>query len=350
MIRIRHFGAGSVRRFAGRLGSVAAVMGILALAAACGARAPGVTPAPAPAAVRQAAAEEALLPVRYDAATGRVYLTVGRLGEELLYMNTLAGGLGTTSPLLDRGQVGVEAIVRFERHGPRVLLIRENTMYRAVTDDEALRRSVAESFPRSVLASFTIQREEGGALVVDATDFFLSDVYDVIGSVRGAGLGTLRLERDRSYVDAQLTRSFPRNTEVRATLSYVVDAPHPELRRQAPDGRTLALQQHHSFVALPEPAMQSRAFHPQAGIFANTFFDFAQGFDSDYRQRQVVRWRLEPSDTAAYLRGERVEPVRPIVYHLDPAIPEPYRSAFREGGMWWNEVFEAAGFRNAFRI
>jgi hypothetical protein len=325
---------------------------LLPLLAGCGARgaAPVTAAAPFTVSATASTAEEALLPVRYDAATGKVFLTVRRLGEELLYMNTLAGGLGAPSPLLDRGQVGVEAIVRFERHGPRVLLVRENTAFRAVTDDEALRRSVAESFPRSVLASFPIQREEGGALVVDATDFFLSDVYDVIGSVRGAGLGTLRLDRDRSYVDATLTRSFPRNTEVRATLSYAADAPHLELRRQAPDGRTLALQQHHSFVALPEPAMPPRAFHPQAGIFANTFFDFAQPFDSDYRQRQLVRWRLEPSDPAAYARGELVAPVRPIVYHLDPAIPEPYRSAFREGGMWWNRVFEAAGFRDAFRI
>jgi len=324
---------------------VAAVLLVPALAG-CAVR-PANPAAPAAAA---AGAAGDLLPVRYDAASGKVFLSVRRLNEDLLYLNTLAAGLGTTSPLLDRGQVGTQAVVRFERHGPRVLLVRQNTDHRAVTDVEALRRSVEESFPRSVLASFPVQREEGGALIVDATDFFLSDVYDVIGSIRGAGLGTVRLDRDRSFVDAAFTRSFAGNTEVRATLTYAADAPHPELRRHAPDGRTLALQQHHSFLALPDPAMQPRAFHPQAGIFGNVFLDFAQAFDSDYRVRQSVRWRLVPRDTAAYLRGERVEPVRPIVYHLDPAIPEPYRSAFREGGMWWNEVFEAAGFRNAFRI
>jgi hypothetical protein len=337
-----------VARSAGRRGRFLALLLVPVLAGCAGqASAPS---GPAPAAARAASAEQALLPVRYDAATGRVFLTVRQPGEDLLYLNTLAGGLGTTSPLLDRGQVGTEAVVRFERHGARVLLIRQNTSHRALTDDEALRRSVEESFPRSVLASFPIQREEGGALVVDATDFFLSDVYDVIGSIRGAGLGTVRLDRDRSFIDAAFTRSFPRNAEIRATLSYAADAPHAELRRHAPDGRTLALQQHHSFVALPTPAMQPREFHPQAGVFANVFFDFAQNFDADYRRRQLVRWRLVPRDTAAYLRGELSEPVEPIVYYLDPAIPEPYRSAFREGGRWWTRVFEAAGFRDAFRI
>jgi hypothetical protein len=344
-------GGGGSRGGGSRRSLTAALL--LSALAACGGHpaAPAPAPGPAPQVTAAAGGEgAALLPVRYDAASGKVFLTVRHLGEDLLYLNTLAGGLGTTSPLLDRGQVGGEAVVRFERHGNRVLLVRQNTAHRAVTDDEALRRSVEESFPRSVLAAFPIQREEGGALVVDATDFFLSDVYDVIGSLRAAGLGTVRLDRERSFVDAERTRSFPRNTEVRATLSYAAEAPHPELRRHAPDGRTLALQQHHSFLALPEPAMRPREFHPQAGIFANTFLDFAQPFDADYRRRQLVRWRLEPRDTAAYLRGELTEPVRPIVYYLDPAIPEPYRGAFREGGMWWNRIFEAAGFRDAFRI
>jgi hypothetical protein len=324
---------------------------LLACTLALGALGCGGAPPPAasPAPRADATAEPAMLPVRYDAATGRVTLSV-RPGAEMLYLGTLASGLGTTSPLLDRGQVGDAALVTFERHGGRVLLIRQNTEHRATGGDEALRRSVEESFPRSVIASFAVQREEGDAVVVDATDFLLSDTYDVIGRLRAAGLGTLRLDRDRSYVDAERTRAFPGNTEVRVTLSYVTDAPHIELRRHAPDGRTFALEVQHSFLALPDPPMRPRAFHPQAGIFANAFYDFAQPFDGDYRQRQLVRWRLEPSDTAAYLRGELVEPVRPIVYHLDPAIPEPYRSAFREGGLWWNEAFEAAGFHNAFRI
>ncbi len=291
-----------------------------------------------------------MLPVRYDADSGKVTLEVGRLGEELLYLNTLAAGLGTTSPLLDRGQVGIEAVVRFERHGPRVLLVRDNLEHRALTRDAALRRSVEESFPRSVLAAFEIVEERDGALVVDATDFVLSDVFDVVGRVKDAGLGTVSLDRDRSHVDAGRTRAFPDNTEVRAVLTFAAEEPHAELRRHAPDGRSVTLEQHHSFVRLPGPGYRPRAFHPRAGLFPTVFFDFAQGLESDYRRRWAMRWRLEPSDPEAYVQGELVEPVEPIVYYLDPAIPEPYRSAFIEGGLWWNEVLEAAGFRNAFRI
>jgi hypothetical protein len=291
-----------------------------------------------------------LLPLSYDASTGKVQLTIPRMGEDLLYLNTLASGLGLPGIGLDRGEVGTGALVRFERHGARVLLIRPNMAMRAVSGDAALERSVAESFPRSVLASFSVQSEDNRQVIVDATDFLLSDIFDVAGRLRSARMGTVRLDRERSFIDGERTRAFPSNTEVRAVLSYVADDPGQELRRVAPDGRSITLEQHHSFVRLPDPPMAIRRFDPRAGIFAFSFFDFAQGFDGEYRQRGLSRWRLEPSDPEAYLRGELVEPVTPIVYFLDPAIPEPYRSAFVEGGEWWNGVFEAAGWRNAFRI
>jgi hypothetical protein len=307
---------------------------------------PLIQQAPAPAGAE--AGRNAVLPLRYEASTGRVILTIPRLGEELLYLNTLAAGLGTAG--LDRGQLGTDAVVRFERNGARIQLIRANTVHRASSGDPAEIRAVQESFPFSVLASFPIQSEGPAGIAVDATDFFLTDVYDVVGSVRNARLGTLRVDPARSYIDGGSTRSFADNTEIRAVITYITDDPAVELRRHAPDGRSITLQQHHSFVRLPESPLQARAFDPRAGIFAASFFDFSEPFDSDYRQRALARWRLEPRDTAAYLRGELVEPVRPIVYYLDRGIPEPYRSAFIEGGNWWNEIFEAAGWRNAFRV
>ncbi|HWL38806.1 MAG TPA: zinc-dependent metalloprotease [Gemmatimonadaceae bacterium] len=289
-----------------------------------------------------------MLPVRYDPATGKLFLTIRRPGEEMLYLNTLAAGLGSLG--LDRGQVGAEALVRFERHGARVHLVHVNTAHRAVGGDSALQRSVEESFPRSVLASLPIVSEGPAGIAVDATDFFLSDVFNVVGAIRNARNGTVRVDRERSAIVAASTKAFPENTEIRAALSYVTDDPGPELRGISPDGRTVGLQQHHSFVRLPRDPLAGRRYDPRAGLFAIHQFDFAQGLQSDYRQLSVVRWRLEPSDTAAYLRGERVRPVKPIVYYLDPGIPEPYRTAFVEGGMWWNSMFEAAGWRDAFRI
>jgi hypothetical protein len=310
---------------------------------------PTASPSPAApsgggAATEASGSEEAFLPARLDAETGKLFLTVRELGRDMLYMNTLATGLGAPSAGLDRGQVGLQAVVRFERQGPRVLLVQDNASFVAQTDNPYLRRSVEESFPRSVLASFPIEREEGGTLVVDATSFFMTDVF-------GAGSRlSARVDAGRSYVDPEMGGAFPTNTEVRSVLSFTSDNPGGVLRRHAPDARSFTLEQHHSFVVLPDDDFERRPYHPQAGVFSHSVFDYALGFDSDYRRRWVARWRLVPSDPAAHARGELVEPVEPIVYYLDRGIPEPYRSAFREGGLWWNEIFEAAGFRNAFRI
>jgi hypothetical protein len=314
------------------------------------AQAPSQTPQQSAAQAAAAAVSGNLLPVRHDAATGRVLLTIPRMGEEMLYLNTLATGLGTTAASLDRGQTGTSALVRFERRGQRVLLVQPNTNHVAFGADTVVARTVAESFPASVLASFAVQSEGAAGTVVDATDFFLSDMYGIVARLRSAGMGNLRIDANRSYIDGARTASFPSNTEVRAVLSYVSDDASGALNRLAPDARSVTFEQQHSFVRLPEPPLPIRAFDPRAGIFTFNFFDFAQPFDSDYRQRGIARWRLEPRDTAAYLRGELTEPVRPIIYYMDPGIPEPYRTAFFEGGRWWNSMFEAAGWRNAFRV
>jgi len=291
-----------------------------------------------------------MLPVVVDAERGRVLLEVRDLGRDLIYSSTLATGLGATSPLLDRGQMGGVALVRFERHGHRVFLVQQNDTHRAMTDNEALARSVEESFPRSVLASFEIVESRGGALIVDATDFLLSDMFGIAESLQRAGRGRPTLDKARSFVDAANTGAFPRNTEVRAVLTFAVAEPDAILRRHAPDARSVTFEQQHSFVALPDDRYIPRAFHPRVGLFPHVYFDFAQGLDTDYRQRWIWRWRLVPSDKDAYLRGDLVEPEQAIVYYMDPAIPEPYRTAFIEGGMWFNTLFEEAGFKNAFQI
>lgn len=306
------------------------------------------TLAPAP-----GAQSDPLLGVRIDAERNRLYLDipVARLGTDLLYQNTLVTGMGVNRLGLDRGQTGTNAVIRFERRGTRILIVRDNWDVRAEGGSAAELRGARESFPTSVIASFAIESSEGGRVTVDASSFFLADQYDVIGRVRQAQQGNLRVDRDRSWVDAANTGAFPRNAEVRAVLTYLSDAPGADLRNAAPAAGAVTMEQHHSIVALPDPAgFRPRTFDLRAGIFSTSFLDFAQGFDGTYRNAFTSRWRLVPRDRAAYLRGELTEPEQPIVYYLDPAIPEPYRSAFREGGMWWSGVFEAAGFRNAFQI
>ncbi len=295
-------------------------------------------------------ADEAMLPLHLDTGDGRVLLEVREFETPLIYTNTLATGLGTPSPLLDRGDTGDSALVVFERHGDRVLLIRENPDYRAISDNPALAESVRESFPRSVLAALPVEEERGQSVVVDATDFVLSDVYGVADRLQAAELGRVTLDPGRSHARAERSGAFPENTEIRAVLTFDVDEPDGRLRRQAADPRSLSFEQQHSFIALPDEDYQPREYHPRAGVFPHVFFNFARALEEGYEQRWIWRWRLEPSDRQAYLAGELVDPVEPIIFYLDPAIPEPYRSAFREGGNWWAQAFEAAGFSNAFEV
>jgi len=294
--------------------------------------------------------KDGFFPLYWDGAKGRLLLEIpaGRLDQNFLYLPSLATGLGDagTGLGLDRGTIGQEQLARFERVGPRVLLVLQNPQFRARTTNEALARSVTESFPRSTVAAFDVQAEEGGRLLVDATPFVLGDLTDVRGALRGANQGAFQLDHDRSTIYVPHTRAFPRNTEIEASLTFVSDQPGPAIRSHAPEGRAITLRQHLSLVALPDSGFRPRRFDPRIGLFPVTFYDFAQPFDRDYVTRYAIRHRLVKRDPTAAVS----EPVQPIVYYLDAAIPEPYRTAFRQGAMWWNTVFEAAGFRNAFRV
>ncbi len=284
-------------------------------------------------------------PVYWDGAKGRLFLEV-RLGEDFLYLPSLATGLGDASLGVDRGTIGDEQIARFDRVGPRVQLVLQNPRFRAVSDNDALARSVRESFPLSTVASWEVVAEEGGRLLVDATGYVTSDITDVRGSLRTANQGTFALDRDRSAVYLAHTKGFPDNTEIETTLTFTSDNPGARVRRHTPDGRALTLRQHLSLVRLPGPGFRPRPFDPRMGIFDVSFYDFAKPFTQELVTRYAIRHRLQKRTPGA----APSEPVKPIVYYLDPGIPEPYRQAFKDGAGWWTRVFEAAGFQNAFRV
>ncbi len=294
-----------------------------------------------------------LVGVRVDADRNKLFLEIpaARLGQDLLHQVVLATGGGVGSLGLDRGQLGAADIVRFERRGRRILMMMDNWTTRALGADEAGQRAAAEAFPRGVAASFAIESEADGRVVVDATSYFLSDVYGVGDGLRRAQQGSARVDANRSWFDESRTQSFPRNAEIHAVLTFNVDNPGGTLRRFAADASAPVFELHHSLVALPSSeGFRPREADPRSGFFGASFLDFGQGLDGTYRGGYADRWRLVPKDPAAYQRGQLVEPENPIIYYLDPAIPEPYRAAFREGGNWWGKVFEAAGFRNAFQV
>ena len=292
--------------------------------------------------------QEGYFPLIWDPARGRLLVEVPQPGEDFLYLTSAATGLGDPGLNidLDRGSLVDQFLAHFERAGPRLHLVARNSRFRAIGGSDALARSVEESFPTSTLGAFEIVAESQGRVLADLTPLFLSDAVDVRGSLRAANQGSYSLDRDRCRIFRARTRAFPRNSEVEAALTFASDPPGDRLRGQSPDARSLTLRQHHSFVKLPDPGYVPRAFDPRIGVFGIEYYDFARRFDQDPRVRMIVRHRLEKRDPAAAVS----EPVKPIVYYLDPAVPEPYRSAFREGARWWNRVFEAAGYRNALRI
>jgi hypothetical protein len=288
---------------------------------------------------------DGFIPFYYDERTGKLLLEVQRLGQDFLYLPTLATGLGSDALGLDRGTTGNEALVRFERFGPRVLLVGLNTRFRG-TADSLQAHAVEESFATSTLAAMPIVAEEGGRLLVDATDFALQDAMNVASTIQRQRQGTYRLDRNRSAIYLAHTKAFPKNTEVEALLTFQSDAPGREVARHTPDPEALTLREHFSFVELPDDNYKPRAFDPRVGIFALEFTDFSRPFTEKPEVRWIHRWRLEKKDPAAVMS----EAVKPIVYYLDPGIPEPYRTAFRQGAAWWTKTFEAAGFSNAFRV
>jgi hypothetical protein len=289
---------------------------------------------------------EGYLPLYWDAEKGRLLMEIPNLGEDFLYLTSLATGAGVNGLGLDRGMIGDEAVGRFERVGPRALFVLQNPRFRATTDNEDLIRSVEESFPTSTVAAFEIVAEEGGRLLVDATAYFLTDVMNVAGAMRARGEGEYRLDRERSTIYLPRTKAFPINTEVEASLTFASNSPGMRIRQHSPDARAVTMREHHSFVRLPDDGYEPRRFDPRIGVYPFTFFDYSKSFDQDYSTRWLRRHRLIKRDPNEPLG----EPVEPIIYYMDRGIPEPYRSAFKEGLAWFNEVFEAAGFRNGFRV
>lgn len=309
--------------------------------------------APSRTSAQTSAQEAPFVGVRVDQDRDKVLLEIApsRLGQDFLHQSVLATGAGVGALGLDRGQTGGSAIVRLERRGKRVVLVRDNWSARALGADAAGQRGAAEGFATSVVASFPIESEANGTLVADATSYFLSDTYGISEFVRRAQQGTARVDANRSWIDPARTKAFPSNTEIHAVLTFAVDNPGFALRRAAPEATSPTFEVHHSLVALPHAqGFRPRVADARAGLYGATFNDFGQGFEGTYRAGYAARWRLVPKDPAAYQRGELTEPVTPIVYYLDPAIPEPYKSAFREGGLWWNTIYEGAGFKNAFQI
>ncbi|PHI20150.1 peptidase [Lewinellaceae bacterium SD302] len=279
---------------------------------------------------------------------GKIYLAIpeNRLGEDFLYVNSLSAGLGSNDIGLDRNQLGNNRVVHFERSGPKILLLERNLRYRAISDNEDEKQSVADAFASSALAGFKLTAQGDGKLLVDMTPMLLSDAHGVARRLKSKKQGSFKVDAARSAVYLPRTKNFPQNSEFEALVTFSGEATGSQLRSVSPNGEAFSLRMHHSFVELPDDNYQPRTFDPRSGYFVRSYADYATPISQPLQKRFITRHRLEKKDPAAKVTTAK----EPIVYYLDRGAPEPIRSALIEGASWWNQAFEAAGYENAFQV
>jgi hypothetical protein len=301
---------------------------------------------------------EGFFDLYWDEDAGALLLRIDRFGEPFIYQSSMPRGVGSNDLGLDRGQLGTTRLVEFFRSGPKVLLIENNLDYRASTDNAAELAAVQSSFARSVTWGFEVLGEDGNTVLVDATEFFLRDAHGITRSLRGAQQGEYSADPSRSAIFLPNTRAFPDNTEIEAVMTFTGNPKTDEQGRPVsnllstvvPDPTALTVHLRHSLIRLPDGNYTPLPYDPRAGLigtgWGEGFFDYSSPIGAPLRTIHARRHRLEKKTPEA----EFSEAVEPIVYYVDPGAPEPIRSALVEGASWWNQAFEAAGYRDAFQV
>jgi len=282
----------------------------------------------------------------YSEKEDKIYMKVERLDQDFLYVHSLTTGLGSNDIGLDRGQLGGTAIVKFKRAGNKLLLVQPNQDYRAITNDSLERRSVEQAFAKSVLYGFKIEDESDKSFLIDLTPFLMEDAHGVSRRLKQQKQGTYKLDKNKSALAMLRTKAFPKNTEFEALLTFSGDPEGGNIRSVAPDASNLSVTQHHSFVQLPEEGYKKREFDPRSGSIFISYQDYATPIYEPLTKRYSIRHRLEKKKSNA----EMSEAKEPIIYYLDPGTPEPVRSALLDGAKWWDQAFEAIGYKNAFQV
>ncbi|GAA4505891.1 zinc-dependent metalloprotease [Hymenobacter ginsengisoli] len=300
-------------------------------------------------------------PFYYDDKTGKVYLEVSRFDQEFLYFSSLTNGVGLGGP--ERGGAS-SAIAKFVKVGPKVMLLEPNYAYRASGKNPDEQRAAESAFAKSVIWGFAPVAVEGDKVLLDLTPFLVRDsqkLTDQLGRRNFAGLrggasgpapAPYRFDETRSAVYPDNTKNFPKNTEFEALVTFVGGPSSGGndfgfgSAGLAPDPNAVTVRMHQSFVELPPPGFEMRPFDPRSGFNPFTYQDFSVPMTEPLEQRSIRRHRLEKKNPGAKIS----DPVAPIVYYVDRGAPPDIKRALIEGGSWWNQAFEAAGYRNAFIV
>ncbi|HEX5462233.1 MAG TPA: zinc-dependent metalloprotease [Steroidobacteraceae bacterium] len=305
-----------------------------------------------------------LIALDWDAKTGHVFLEIPMTGNaqhtrspEYIYTHSTPQSVGTSSLGgygLDRGQISSGAIVRFERTGPKLLLVEPNLAFRSSSASAAEQATVTESFPESVLAGFRVATADpNGTVLVDATDFFLSDTHQIAEALAQGKQGVYHVDPARSTIVPADSKAFPENSVVEAQLTFVegpqqLTAPGEIVKDVTPNPRAMSIRERQMFVALPPAGYTPRRFSPDSGYFDFTYRDYDAPLGEPIAQSFIRRHRLLKKDASCVTNCEAVTPLQ---YYVDRGAPEPIRQALVTGASWWDQAFQAAGWApGTFRV
>ena len=264
----------------------------------------------------------------------------GLLNKEILVVTRLAQVPSGYSPYINAGSKTSEQVISFFKKNNRVD-IRQISFNNIADEGDPINQSVTENNFSPILASFEIKNDDKTSLLIDVSDYFLKDSpgFNIINPRLKDNYKIGSVDKKRSSIDS--ARSFPKNIEILSTLTFNTSKP-PRANRT----KTFSFQVNHSFILLPEEKMKVRDYDHRVGWFTVNKIDYSSDALKSDSYRLIRRWRLEPKDEEAYLRGELVEPKKQIIYFLDPATPKKWRPYFIKGIEDWNSVFEKAGFKN----
>lgn len=265
------------------------------------------------------------------------------LGRDILLISRIAGVPAGVGGFISAGTSVHERVIRFERNGDR-LFAREVTFDAVADQSLPIALSVASNNVGPILAAFPVQAfgADSATFVIDVTEFFAGDTPAIAGlaAAQRRAYQVRRLDTARSFI--RRISAYPQNIEVRHTQTYDAGAPPGDENTS-----TLSIDMSQSLVLLPKEPMRPRYADERVGFFSVSRVNYGLDAQKAASQTFIRRWRLEPKDPQAYARGELVEPVKPIVYYIDPATPAKWRPYVRQGIQDWQKAFETAGFKNA---
>jgi hypothetical protein len=282
----------------------------------------------------------------YQIEQDKIFLKIDKFDQPFLFQSSMPQGIGSNDIGLDRGQLGDTRLVKFERFGNKVLLKQFNTQYRASSSNLAEQASIDEAFADSVIAGFTVVAVDGDVVIIDYSNFLLSDIHQISQRLAGTKQGSYQVDSKRSGVYLKKSKAFPKNTELEALVTFGGSKPGQYVNQVTPDPISISVHLHHSLIKLPDADYQPREFVPFSGFWSVGYQDYSVAIEDNMTKQFIPRHRLHKKQPNSQVS----EAIEPIVYYLDPGIPEPVMSALKDGALWWDQAFSAIGYKNAFQV